>query len=83
MKEGSQVIIGWAPDRVVRLEYLGNGSFEVKESLNSSLVAGDRFEQTCFMLSYPLYISRICRNGEYTPPYVAGINNGLNCLEVL
>lgn len=83
LKDGAQIVIGWAPDRTVTLEHIGNSCFEVKESVNASLIAGDRFEQVCFMLGYPLYISRIFRSGEYTPPYVAGINGGLNCLEIL
>ena len=35
------------------------------------------------MLGYPLYVSRILREGEYTQAYVAGRNGGLNLLEVV
>lgn len=75
--------IGWNPDRVVVLEHKEDADFEVIESFNSQLKPGDRFEQESFMIDYPLYISRIYRNGTYTPPYVAGVQGGLNLLEVL
>ena len=32
---------------------------------------------------FPLYISRILRNGEYTPAYIAGRQGGLNYLKVI
>lgn len=81
LDEGETLTIGWAPDRLVKLEYLGNYEFTVTDSINSHLLKGDRFFQTDFMLGYPLYISRILRNGEYTPSYIAGMQNGLNVLE--
>ena len=81
LKDGDIVRIGWDPDRVVKLKYLGDNEFEVLESLNSQLLAGDKFEQVSFMMGYPLYISRILRDGEYTPSYIAGMQNGLNLLE--
>lgn len=40
LKDGDIVRIGWDPDRLVKLKYLGNNEFEVLESLNSQLVAG-------------------------------------------
>ncbi|MGN0188584.1 MAG: hypothetical protein ACI395_03630 [Candidatus Cryptobacteroides sp.] len=74
--------IGWMPDRVILLKYLGDMLYEVIESYNSKLLRGDRFEQVSFMMGYPLYISRILRDGEYTPAYLAGMNGGLNLLEI-
>lgn len=83
LKIGDLLRIGWAPDRVVTLEYLGNDSFEVASSVNASLREGDRFEQVSFMLGYPLYLTRIFREGEYTAAYVAGKKEGLNQIEVI
>ena len=82
LKPGDGLVIGWAPNRVVQLNYLGAGEFEVESSDNASLIKGDRFKQVSFMLGYPLYVARILRKGEYTPAYVAGMNGGLNLLEV-
>lgn len=81
LKRGDIVRIGWEPNRVVRLKYLGDDSYEVIESLNSQLEKGDKFIQVNFMLGYPLYISRILRGEEYTPSYIAGVRNGINLLE--
>lgn len=83
LKAGDHLRIGWNPDRVVTLEYLGNDSYQVVSSVNASLLEGDRFEQDSFMLGYPLYLARIFREGEYTPAYVAGKRDGLNMVEVI
>lgn len=83
LETGKKVQIGWAPNRIVTLSYLGNFTFEVEESLNSKLEAGDRFELSDIMVGYPLYISRILRNGEYTPSYIAGKSGGISILKVL
>lgn len=83
LKAGDRLRIGWPANRIVTLNYLGNDLFEVETSVNASLVKGDRFRQVSFMKGYPLYLSRILRDGEYTPAYVAGMNNGLNLLEVV
>ena len=83
LKAGDRLRIGWPANRIVTLNYLGNDLFEVETSVNASLVKGDRFRQVSFMKGYPLYLSRILRDGDYTPAYVAGMNSGLNLLEVV
>ena len=79
---GVSVTIGWAPNRLVRLTYQGAFQFEVVSSDNSQLLPGDRFELSEIIVGYPLYISRILRDGEYTPSYVAGQQGGINLLKV-
>ena len=79
---GVIVTIGWAPNRVVTLNYLGEFQFEVLSSENSQLLPGDRFELSEIIVGYPLYISRILRNGEYTPSYVAGRQRGISLMKV-
>lgn len=81
--KGTEVIIGWAPDRIVHLRYEGDGTFTVTSSENSKLVEGDSFQAESFMLGYPLYIPRILRNGEYTLAYIAGTQDGLNRVDVV
>lgn len=83
LKAGDKLRIGWSPDRIVKLRYLGDDLYEVEDSVNASLMQGDRFRQVSFMKDYPLYLSRILRNGDYTPAYVAGMHDGLNMLEVV
>ena len=82
LKVGVEVSIGWTPNRLVRLKYHGDFQFEVMSSENSQLLAGDRFELSEIIIGYPLYISRILRDGEYTPSYVAGCNSGITLLKV-
>ena len=82
LSEGAKVTLGWAPNRLVILNYLGSFEFEVIRSENSQLKPGDRFELSEIIIGYPLYISRILRDGKYTPSYVAGQINGINLLKV-
>lgn len=77
LSSGDHLEIGWNPNRLVMLEYLGECRFRVVESLNASLLKGDEFEAIAFIKGYPLYVSRILRSGTETPIYVAGIQNGL------
>ena len=83
LKAGDRLRIGWPSNRIVTLNYLGDDLFEVETSVNASLVKGDRFRQVSFMKGYPLYLSRILRDGDYTPAYVAGMNSGLNLIEIV
>ena len=83
LKAGDRLRIGWPANRIVTLNYLGDDLFEVETSVNASLVKGDRSRQVSFMKGYPLYLSRILRDGDYTPAYVAGMNSGLNLIEIV
>ena len=83
LKAGDRLRIGWPANRIVTLNYLGDDLFEVDTSVNASLVKGDRFRQVSFMKGYPLYLSRILRDGDYTLVYVAGMNSGLNLIEIV
>ena len=84
LSEGSHLIIGWAPDRLVNLEYLGNCEFVVCESQNSKLHCGDKFSVGSFMLDFPLYIPALHRKEEGDiVSYVAGAGSGLNRLDVV
>lgn len=82
LAKGVIVHIGWAPNRLVKLHYLGDFQFEVISSENSQLREGDRFELSEIIVGYPLYISRILRDGAFTPSYVAGQIDGINLLKV-
>ena len=83
LKPESIIEIGWNPDRVVTLKHLGGSQFEVKSSINSQLRAGDRFEASSFIKGAPLYLSRIIRGDEFTSPYMAGKQGGLNHVKIL
>lgn len=82
LKKGDTLKIGWAPDRMLDLKYLGDSLFEVQDGGNSHLVAGDRFYKSEFFLGKPLYIGKIIRGKIETAAYVAGKTGGLNLLKV-
>ncbi len=83
LKKGTEVLIGWAPNRLVTLRHDGDGNYTVIKSENSKLLEGDRFQAESFMVGYPLFIPRLLRNGEYTLSYIAGTQEGLNRADVV
>jgi len=84
LKEGARLLLGWAPNRIVRLKFLGGNSFEVESAENAKLQVGDRFDASEFILGAPLFIASLRRaDGSVTPPYVAAKVEGLNVLEVI
>lgn len=80
---GDEVEIGWKPNRLIRLRYLGNSFYEVVSADNSKLRVGDRFLTGCFLKGQPLFLPYLLRQGERTEPFVAGRNGGLSILKVL
>lgn len=75
---GDHLLVGWLPDRQVRLEYKGHLRFEVTESENSSLRPGDSFDCLQFQLGRPLYLDCFRRAGVAGESrYVAGERSGL------
>lgn len=83
LKIGQHIEIGWSPNRVLRLCYLGSSKYEVVESRNSKVKVGDRFLTGCFIKGQPLILPFIERDGENTSPFVAGRNKGLNMLAII
>ena len=83
LKPGQHVCVGWSPNRLVEMKYLGDKNFEIVLSENSQLKCGDRFEVSEIILGYPLVILKILRDGKYTNPYIAGRQGGLNYMKVM
>lgn len=81
---GTSLRLGWLPNRLITVQYLGNNRFVVTESLNSSLIPGDSFECLQIQAGRPLYLDRFLRAGSDTESrYVAGEKNGLTLVKVL
>lgn len=80
---GAEIEVGWAPNRILRLRYLGESTYEVVESMNSKLQVGDKFMTGCFFKEVPLYLPYIIRDGERTSPFIAGRNGGLLGLNII
>lgn len=81
LQEGAEVKIGWRPNRLVTLRYLGDSQYEVTEVQNSKLRRGDKFVTGCFIMNQPLYLPYVIRKGKRTAPFVAGRNGGLTVIE--
>lgn len=82
LQQGDRVEIGWAPNRMLLLDYLGNSTYRVLESHNSKVQPDDRFITGCFIKGSPLYLPFIERQGKRTAPFVAGRNGGLTIITV-
>jgi hypothetical protein len=78
LQPGTRLRLGWLPDRLIGVVYLGQNRFVVEESLNSSLQPGDSFECLQIQVGRPLYLDRFRRAGSTAEArYVAGERNGL------
>ena len=83
LESGDQIEIGWAPNRLLRLRFLGNSTYSVLEAQNSKVMVGDRFVTGCFIIGQPLYLPYLERDGELTPSFVAGRNGGLSIVRII
>lgn len=82
LRIGTLIKIGWNPDRMCIIKYLGNLRFEALETHNSKLCAGDRFSCLQLQLGKELYLDNLVHDNS-DMRYVAGSRNGLTILEVL
>ena len=80
--DGAIVRFGWAPNRLIRARKVEKDCFEIVESINSKLLAGDVFECSCFFKGLPLILPFVRRGGALLPSFVAGKTTGLNQLLV-
>ena len=77
LDRGEQVKLTWYPGRVVTIEYQGNGSFRVVESVNSKLGKGDTFTCHQFVADEPLYLSNLQHADMPLCNYVCGQSGGV------
>lgn len=85
---GTRLLIGWQPNRLCEIRYLGNNRFEVLRTENSSIHPGDSFSCLMFEKGRELYLDLFQRANEAGIPnpnarYVVGQRNGLTTLEIL
>ena len=84
LSEGTRLRLGWQPDRVCEVRYLGGNRFVVESVTNGSLRAGDTFSCLQFQVGKPLYMDCFQREGEASGEnqrYAVGRENGLTLLE--
>jgi len=79
---GDRLQIGWLPDRLCEVRYLGDNRFVAERCENSKMQAGDIFSCLLFALGEPLAINDICRdNTPIGTTYFVGQKNGLTTLK--
>lgn len=80
---GELIEIGWAPNRICVLKYLGNSQYEVCRAQNSKIKKGDVFSCSIIAKGEPLMCSSILRDGQpFAECYVAAKVRGLNKVSI-
>ena len=74
---GDLVKLVWKPDRVVTVEYQGQSTFRVVESVNSKLSVGDTFQCSQFVDKQELYLNNLIHPGMPVTDYVCGQQGGI------
>ena len=87
LKKGTRIKLGWQPDRICIVEYLGNNRFIAIETENSSIKPGDSFSCLQIQKGRELYMDYFTLNGEAAnnsnTRYVVGQINGLSIVEYI
>lgn len=78
---GERLRIGWLPDRICEIRYLGENRFVAEYCENSKLQTGDTFTCLQFAFGLPLTMNDLRRNNALIgTTYMVGQNNGLTSL---
>ncbi len=84
---GDRLQIGWLPDRLCTVRYLGENRFIAEECHNAKMQAGDRFSCLQFSLGKELIMSDVVPNNANAlaapQTYLVGRHNGLTTLRLL
>lgn len=85
LEPGARLRIGWPPDRLCVIRYLGNNLFVAEECRNSRLMAGDTFSCLHFQLHVPLYLANLtdADGSAKGATYGVGLRHGLTTLQLL
>ena len=86
LKIGDKLQIGWMPDRLCIVEYVGDNRFVASECNNSTMQPGDSFQCLEFILNQPVNMDNFIKSGKESNRnlrYVAGKVNGITTLKKL
>jgi hypothetical protein len=79
LRKGEKFELGYTPDKIVTIEYIGKAQFKVLKSKNSLLKEGDLFKAYHFTLHHPLFLLDVHREekplGELIEAKVSGITS--------
>ena len=80
---GDKIRLGWLPDRMCIVQYIGGRTFKAIDAVNSTVQTGDTFECSLMIKGYPLFVDNLVHGGEHCQRYSMGIQSGLTTLEKL
>lgn len=85
LEPGSRIRIGWPPDRLCIIRYLGDSRYIAEETLNAKLSPGDTFSCIQFQLHHPHYLTdlRDIDGNMKGRSYGIGLRHGLTTLQLL
>ena len=87
LQVGARLRIGWQPDRLCIVRYLGQYRFVAEHTENSSMKPGDSFSCLQFQKNQELYLDEFQRAGEESDGinrrYAVGQEHGLTVLEIV
>ena len=80
-----RIRIGWLPDRICVIRFLGENKFVAEECLNSTMQPGDRFSCMLFQMHKPAFLHDYqSATGKVShKQYGIGLQNGLTMLKKL
>ena len=81
---GTRIRIGWKPDRICIIRYLGDNRFIAEKTENATMQAGDTFSCLQFQKGRELHLDDF-RKADPSEKYryVVGLNSGLTTLEIV
>lgn len=77
LRKNTLVNVRWNPGRTCLLKHIFDSHFEVLETANSKLMAGDIVTCSVFVQHAPLYFQSVHRDGAPSLTYVAGMPGGV------
>ena len=87
LTKGTRIKIGWQPDRICEVEYIGENRFVAVYTENSSIRPGDSFSCLQIQKGRELYMDCFARSGEEvcnsTNRYVVGQISGITIIEIV
>ncbi len=83
LEEGSCLRIGYSPDRIILMTYLGEQRFIINESKNSKLAKDDIIKVAAINKGFEFIASQVIRNGIDLGAYISAKEGGITEIRVL
>ena len=76
--EGDRLQLSWQPNRVIKVGYRGNDTFEVEEAENCKISVGDTFKIAALVNGETLTLGGLIHNGQGPFVYLIGKQGGVS-----